>query len=77
MKKVLLVRPQYPDCLSHFELIRTEPLELEYLATVCSEEGFAHRFYDGMVFSCSFKKAVLDYAPDVVAISAQYACQYA
>jgi hopanoid C-3 methylase len=75
MKRVLLVRPRYRGPVSRFGLIRTEPLELEYLASVCSEEGVAHRYYDGMVQSSGFKAVLIDYAPDLVAISGYITAQ--
>ncbi len=69
MRKVLLVRPRYGGALSQFQLIRTEPLALEYLATVCAEEGHCHRYHDGMVHPLGLKAALMHYVPDVVAIT--------
>ncbi len=67
--KVLLVRPQAPNTLSFINILDNEPLELEYIYTVLSKDGFDCYIYDGIIEKISVKDTILREKPDVIAIS--------
>lgn len=67
--KVLLVRPVLLNALTLSSSMDCEPLELEYLYTVCSELHVDARIYDGVVEYQKFSSALKEYQPDVVAMT--------
>lgn len=67
--KVLLVRTQPRNLFARLNIVRFEPLELEYLAAVVKELNHDCRIYDGFIERADFNHCLLDYRPDVVAIT--------
>lgn len=47
--KLLLVRPKTHRLPSVLNFVNVEPLELEYLAAICKEEGTDYAIYDGSI----------------------------
>lgn len=71
LHRVLLVRPEYHGVAENLGLLRTEPLELEYLARAVRENGGTYHIFDGTVDSnlCDVCK---EFGPTIVAITGYY-----
>ncbi|WP_446010945.1 B12-binding domain-containing radical SAM protein [Candidatus Electrothrix sp.] len=69
--RILLIRPKYHTGMSRFGSIRTEPLELEYLARAVLDQGHEYQIWDGQ-FDGSLRRACKEYQPDLVAITGYY-----
>ena len=69
MMKILLVRPAHRSILAGTNLIKVEPLDLEYLAAVCREEGVEWVIYDALVERRSLRHFLRKHRPNVVGIT--------
>lgn len=67
--KVLLVRPNYINFFASTDVISTEPLELEYIYTQLKDADFECKIYDGQVEKAKFDTMLVDFHPDIVAIT--------
>jgi radical SAM superfamily enzyme YgiQ (UPF0313 family) len=67
--KVLLIRPASPNKLSFAGILDNEPIELEYLHTVLSENGYEDYLFDGMVEIRPIEEVIKRESPDIVAIT--------
>ena len=75
--KVLLLKPEFKNAFTKLSLIRTEPLELEYMSAICKRHGVESQICDLTVGGNSLKKALREFAPDIVAITANFVHIYA
>ena len=75
--KVLLLKPEFKNAFTKLSLIRTEPLELEYMSAICKRHGVESQICDLTVDGNSLKKALLEFSPDLVAITANFVHIYA
>lgn len=67
--KVLLVRPGAPNNLSFTDILKSEPLELEYLHTALMQSGYEDLIYDAVCENRPLMSVVRKYRPDVVAMT--------
>lgn len=67
--KILLVRPKNISSIGVLNFVKVEPLELEYLASVCTIENAEYEIYDGTIDKKSFKKKFKKIDFDAVALS--------
>jgi radical SAM superfamily enzyme YgiQ (UPF0313 family) len=67
--KILLVRPAYKSIFSLFNPVITEPLALEYLATIISRQGHRYSICDQPASAFVLIKKLLKFKPDLVAIT--------
>lgn len=67
--KILLVRPGFKNLMSGSNIVTVEPLDLEYLAAVCKEEGVMAEIYDGQITRRRFSSVIRRSRPDLVAIT--------
>lgn len=67
--KILLVRPILLNPLTITKAIDCEPLELEYLYTVCRQLSFSVQIYDAVTEKRRFTAVLREYCPDVVAVT--------
>jgi radical SAM superfamily enzyme YgiQ (UPF0313 family) len=67
--KLLLVRPACQNLLSGLNLVKVEPLELEYLYTLGRELGFECQIYDAVIHFRKLSKVIKQYNPGLVAIT--------
>lgn len=70
--KVLLVKPEFKNVFTRLSLIRTEPLELEYLSAVCKNNGAEARICDLTVRGKSLRSMLKTFEPDIVAMTANF-----
>lgn len=70
--KVLLVKPEFKNVFTKLSLIRTEPLELEYLSAVCGRKNVEARICDLTVSGKSLKSVIKNFKPDIVAFTANF-----
>ncbi len=70
--KILFVRPRYNTRLSRHPWLATEPLDLEYLAAIASEEGCKWMIHDPVVKKESFPHILKNFNPTIVAITGYY-----
>lgn len=75
--KVLLVKPEFKNVFTKLSLIRTEPLELEYLSAICKNRGAEARICDLTVRGKSLKSVLKSFRPDIVAFTANFVHIYA
>ncbi|MBD5157158.1 MAG: radical SAM protein [Butyrivibrio sp.] len=75
--KVLLVKPEFKNVFTKLSLIRTEPLELEYLSAICKNRGVESRICDLTVRGKSLKSVLKSFGPDIVAFTANFVHIYA
>ncbi|WP_051569355.1 B12-binding domain-containing radical SAM protein [Alkaliphilus transvaalensis] len=67
--KVLLVKCHKKTIFSKIEPIITEPLELEYLATILNKDRINYRIYDQLLEGKSFHEVFHEYLPDVLILT--------
>lgn len=67
--KILLVRPGAPNNLSFTDILKSEPLELEYLHTALMQAGYEDFIYDAVCENRPLMSVVREYRPDVVAMT--------
>lgn len=67
--KVLLARPHPPNKLSFTGILDNEPLELEYLDTILSQNGYETYIYDGIIETVDFEKTLQREMPEIVCIT--------
>ena len=67
--KILLVRPIVLNPLTVTKAIDCEPLELEYLYTVCRQLSFSAQIYDAITEQRRFTAVLREYCPDIVAVT--------
>ncbi len=67
--KILLARPNPANLLARISIILLEPLELEYLYTVATQQGHECLIYDGMIETQSYEEVIQSYQPDFVALT--------
>ena len=70
--RILFVRPAYHTRLSGVVRLVTEPLDLEMLVAVASDEGCPARIHDPMVTRERFTDVLRSFRPAVVAITGYY-----
>lgn len=75
--KVLLVKPEFKNAFTKLSLIRTEPLELEYMSAICKRNGIEAKICDLTVRGNSLKKSLAGFRPDLVAVTANFVHIYA
>lgn len=68
--RVLLVKPEFKNAFTKLSLIRTEPLELEYMSAICKRNQVEARICDLTVRGDSLKRQLREFRPDLVAITA-------
>jgi len=66
---ILLVRPKNPSSLGVLKFVNVEPLELEYLASICLEEGGEYEIYDGSIEKRKFRNKFSEFSFDAVVFS--------
>ena len=69
--KVLLVKPEFTNVFTKLSLIRTEPLELEYMYSICKNNNVEAEICD-LTIGNSLKKMLKNFNPDIVAITANF-----
>ena len=69
--KVLLVKPEFTNVFTKLSLIRTEPLELEYMYSICKNNKVDVEICD-LTIGDSLRKALKKFNPDIVAITANF-----
>ena len=69
--KVLLVKPEFTNVFTKLSLIRTEPLELEYMYSICKNNNVEAEICD-LTIGNSLKKMLKKFNPDIVAITANF-----
>lgn len=67
--KVLLVKCHKKTIFSRLEPIITEPLELEYIGAMLTQNSIEHRIYDPLLEGGSFKALFKEYRPELLALS--------
>lgn len=67
--KVLLIRPSIRNIAYKINLVKTEPLELEYLYTVAKEEGYDCSIYDEVICKREIEDVIREYNPDIIGIT--------
>ncbi|WP_054874945.1 B12-binding domain-containing radical SAM protein [Oxobacter pfennigii] len=67
--KILLVRPKNLKGMGVLEFVNVEPLELEYLAAICTELQAQYEIYDGSIEKIKFEDKYSNFSYDAVAIS--------
>lgn len=67
--KILLVRPKNYGSFGVLRFVNVEPLELEYLSSICKEEGAEIEVYDGSIESRRFEDKYHEFPFDAVALS--------
>lgn len=70
--RILLVKPEFKNVFTKLSLIRTEPLELEYLSAVCRSKNAEAKICDLTVSRKSLKSVIKGFRPDVVAFTANF-----
>ncbi len=65
--RILLVRPKAANLFGYLNLIDAEPLELEYLQTVLSNEDV--EIYDGIIEKRPFERVMKKFKPDILAVT--------
>ncbi len=69
--RVLLVKPEFNNVFTKLSLIRTEPLELEYMFSICKKNKVEVMICD-MTIGNSLNKALKSFNPDIVCITANF-----
>ena len=69
--RVLLVKPEFNNVFTKLSLIRTEPLELEYMYAICKNNNVEVKICD-LTIGGSLKKELKRFNPDIVAITANF-----
>lgn len=67
--KILLVRVASINMLQRMIPVRVEPLGLEYLAAVASEQGCSWRIHDDWIDGRDIRPVLQEYQPELVALS--------
>lgn len=70
--KVLLVKPEFKNVFTKLSLIRTEPLELEYMSAICEKNNVTSQICDLTIKNKSLKSVLKKFKPDIVAITANF-----
>lgn len=70
--KVLLVKPEFKNIFTKLSLIKTEPLELEYMMAICDNLGVESRICDMTLKKQNFMKSVKSFQPDIIAMTANF-----
>ncbi len=70
--KVLLLKPKFENIFTRLSLIKTEPLELEYMAAICDNLGAEYQICDMTLKKQNFMKSVESFQPDIIAITANF-----
>ncbi len=73
--RILLVRPRYSSLFSLANPIRTEPLDLEYLAAIAGAEKIETKIHDEVIDRSSLIKTLRSYQPSVVALTGYISIQ--
>ncbi len=70
--KVLLVKPAFKNVFTKLSLIRTEPLELEYMQAICKQNNIESEICDLTVGGNSLTRSLKKFKPDIVAMTANF-----
>ena len=70
--RVLLIKPRFKNVFTKLSLINTEPLELEYMQSICTNNGVESEICDLTIRHDPLRKTLKRYNPDIVAITANY-----
>ena len=70
--KVLLVKPEFKNVFTKLSLIRTEPLELEYMSAICKNNNIESTICDLTIKGKSLKYMLKTFKPDIVALTANF-----
>lgn len=69
--KVLLLKPEFRNVFTRLSLIVTEPLELEYMSSICKKNDTECLICD-LTIGNSLKKALNGFNPDIVCMTANF-----
>lgn len=67
--KVLLIRPRSLNIVANTNIIDLEPLNLEYLYTICNEENVQSMIFDGLHDKRRLVEVLKEFNPDMAAIT--------
>lgn len=70
--KVLLIKPEFRNVFTKLSLIRTEPLELEYMAAIAKKHNVDTKICDLTISGPSLKRVLKTYNPDIVCMTANF-----
>lgn len=70
MVRVLLVKPKFNNIFTMLPIIKTEPLEIEYMAAICKRHGVQFEICDETIRGYNLARQVEKFKPDLVAITA-------
>lgn len=70
--RVLLIKPEFKNAFTKLSLIRTEPLELEYMSAICQRQGVEVQICDLTIRGKSLSAVLRTFNPDLVAITANF-----
>lgn len=70
--KVLLVKPEFNNVFTKLSLIRTEPLELEYMSAICKNNNVDVKICDLTIGGQSLKRELKRFNPDIVCMTANF-----
>ena len=70
--KVLLVKPEFKNVFTKLSLIRTEPLELEYMSAICKRNNVEAQICDLTISGTSLKHMLKTFNPDIVAMTSNF-----
>ena len=59
--KVLLVKPEFKNVFTKLSLIRTEPLELEYMSAICEKNNVISQICDLTIKNKSLKSVLKNF----------------
>ncbi|MCL2873383.1 MAG: cobalamin-dependent protein [Defluviitaleaceae bacterium] len=70
--KALLIKPKFENVFTRLSLITTEPLELEYMVSICDRNNVESEICDMTLKKHSVARSVKRFKPDIVGITANF-----